>query len=133
MDSNKKHDSWSKDFEIGIATIDRQFVNLFSIYDQLLDIKYLATIDTDAKLRDVLERLEKFTEQYAILDNSLVKTDVLSDVDQYVVNYQKLMTRIEDFILQYNAKNPILIDEMIEFLKKWLMAQLFQARKVFVK
>lgn len=133
MEFNKKHDSWNKDFEIGIAKIDKQFINLFSIYDQLLDMKYLVTIDAEAQLRNVLERLENFTEQYAVLDHSLVKTEDHNEVDQYVVNYQKLMTRIEDFILQYNSKNPILLDEMIDFIKKWLMAQLFQARKVFVK
>lgn len=132
MELKKNHDSWNKDFEIGVSSIDKQFINLFSVYDELLDIKYLVKPGFSDNLRSALERLETLSEQYAVLDNTLIKTKNDADVDQYVVNYQKLMSRIEDFILFYNAKNPMLLDEMIDFLKKWLMAQLLQARKVFV-
>lgn len=132
MESNKKYDSWNSDFEIGVPQIDKQFINLFSLLDELLEMKDANKPISDDKLRGQLLRLEQMSEQYSGLDNSLVKTESTADTDMYVVNYQRLISRVDDFIIHYNSKSPLLLDEMIEFLRKWLMSQLFQARKVFL-
>lgn len=123
---------WSSDFEIGIAKIDRKFRNLFSVLDDLNELKYSSRFDYEDRLNKIIARLEKYSHDIAVLNNELVKTENTSEIDQYVVNSQKLLSKVDDFILHFNSNNRLILDEIIDFLKKWLMVQLLQARKIFL-
>jgi len=130
MESNN-NETWSKDFEIGVPKIDKQFYNMFSVFDDLNEFKNSTQADYGHRMGRILGKLEKYANEIAVLDNSLIKTENETEVDQYVVNSQKLLTRVDNFILHFNSNNRMLIDEIIDFLKKWLMVQLMQAKKVF--
>lgn len=130
MESNNK-ETWTKDFEIGVPKIDRQFYNMFSVFDDLIAFKNSTQADYGHRVSKILGRLEKYANEIAVLDNTLIKTENASEVDQYVVNSQKLLTRVDNFVLHFNSNNRMLIDEIIDFMKKWLMVQLVQAKKVF--
>jgi len=133
MDSNRLgNKSWSKVYELGVYKIDQQFEKLFVIFDELNELNGVNDPYANNQLKKVLMRLEDYSEQFASIDNSLIKTEDFGEVDLYVNNYQKLLTRVDDFIVQYSSNNPLLIEGMIDFLKKWLLTQLLQARKVFV-
>lgn len=131
MESNET--TWSEDFRIGVPKIDKKFYNLFSVLDDINEFRHSSRIDYDSKLRRVLSRLDKFSQDIATFDNDLVQTEDTADIDQYVVNSQKLLTKVDDFILHFNSNNRLLLDEIIDYLKKWLMVQLLQAEKVFVR
>lgn len=128
---SKNKETWSKEFEIGVSKIDRQFYNMFSVFDDFIEFKNSTQVDYGHRMGKILGKLEKFAHEIAVLDNSLIKTENATEVDQYVVNSQKLLTQVDNFILHFNSNNIMLIDEIIDFLKKWLMVQLMQAKKVF--
>jgi len=132
MESNK-NESWSDDYEIGVSKIDKQFYNMFSVYDEIEAFKNSTQADFESRMSKIFIKLEKYANEIAALDNTLIKTENASEVDQYVVNSQKLLTRVDDFILQFNSNNRMLLDEMLDFLKRWLMVQLLQAKKVFTE
>jgi hemerythrin len=129
---NSENTSWSKDFELNIPELDEKFHNLFTVLDDLKELKQSTKIDYEAKLNRIISRLDKYSLLLADLNNDLVKTKDTKEIDQYVLNTQKLIIKVDDFILHFESKNRLLLDEIIEYLKKWLMVQLFQARKVFV-
>lgn len=131
MDNNQSK-SWSSDFEIGESEIDKKFYNLFTVLDDLIDLKESNRIDYDLKMNRILGRLEKFALEFANLDREFIISGETEDIDQYVVNSQKLISKVEEFILHFNSNNRLLLEEIINFLKKWLMVQLAQARKIFL-
>lgn len=132
METNESSSSWNEAYALGIPTIDSRFERIFDLYDQLLQIKKKKNPFADDELQNVLQKLESYLEKHANISQELIKSTDFQEIDLYVSNYQKLITRVDQFIITYSSNNPVLLNELLDYLKKWLFTQILQARKIYL-
>jgi len=132
MDTNETISSWNDAYALGIPAIDSRFERIFDIYDQLLQIRKKKNPFADDELQNVLQKLESHLEKHANISQDHLKSADFQEIDLYVSNYQKLITRVDQFIITYSSNNPVLLNELLEYLKKWLFTQILQARKIYL-
>ncbi len=132
MNTNENQNSWDEAFALDIPSVDKIFIVIFDIYDQLRNIRKKKNPFSDDELQNILKRLESYLVKSSQIEQEHVKSIDFEDTDLYISNFQKLISRVDDFIIDYSSNNPMILQELIDYLKKWLFAQLMQARKIYL-
>lgn len=123
-------ETWVEDFRIGFDIIDSQNKKIFTIIDDLIFIKKSDNkINNVDKLKRIIEKLEIMSFHFDISELDNLNRSI--DLDNMIINYEKFVSRIKKFIIDFKSNKPTLIDEIILFLKQWLITQIFIGQKIY--
>jgi len=124
---------WNQNLSIGVALIDKQHEMLCNIYDHLKEISQFKGQQADIEMHATLNLLESFLESYSKELNEQFKDLNDSDYENYQNDYKLFARKIEEFILFYKSRNPALIYNILNFLKKWLVHSIGRSQTIFVR
>lgn len=123
--------TWNESYIVGIASIDQQHEELFDIHDEIRDLSDTRVENHKEGLKKILEKLEKLTEKYASVAPELLKHDDQTQLNKYVSTYQDFIRKVDEFGHAYTYRNTFLLQDMQDYIKKWTISHLIQAKMIY--
>lgn len=120
--------SWNDAYIVGISSIDKQHKELFNIHDEIRDLSDTRVENHKEGLKRILEKLEKHVEKYANVAPELLSHTNQEELNKYVSSYQDFIRKIDELGHAYTYRNAFLLKDMQEFVKKWTISHIIQAR-----
>lgn len=119
-----KNKTWNESYMLNIPIIDKQHEVLFDIYDE---IQYLKDTDQnyrDGSISDILKKLDTFIKTHFKTEEELMEKAHFPDLLEHKQEHKLFSNKIATFIFEYQYNNPFLLDNMLLFLKKWLVSHI---------
>ena len=125
--------SWNDSYKVGVSSIDKQNEELFDIHDEIRDISDTRVENHKEGMKNILQKLEKVIEKNANIAPVLLKHDNQTELNKYVSSYQDFIRKIDEFSHAYTYRNSFLLQDMQDFMKKWIISHIIQAKTILRK
>ena len=109
---------WSKSYTLDIELIDSQHSKFFSLFDRLLALN---TLETYNQIEDVITELDRYTVIHFQTEEALMRKADSPDIELHLVQHELFKKKIVEFRIAYSYNNSILLEQIIVFMRKWLL------------
>lgn len=116
--------TWNESYMLHIPIIDQQHEVLFDIYDEILELKETGKNYRDGSMNDILQKLNTFLKTHFKTEEELMEKAHFPDLLEHQQEHKLFTNKIATFIFEYQYNNPFLLDNMVLFLKKWLVSHI---------
>ncbi|HEB63579.1 MAG TPA: bacteriohemerythrin, partial [Gammaproteobacteria bacterium] len=117
-ESRHKLFTWDRSLEVGVGEIDRQHKMLVAIINELYDL--IQNKRSQRVMRRVLNGLVDYTLMHFSYEEHLMQKSGYPDFDNHVKLHKALVAQVTGFVGRVDAGEAI-GDELLEFLKAWLV------------
>ncbi len=111
--------TWDDSFQVNISLLDNQHKKFFVVFDELESLN-----NKGSSLEEVLpliEELRKYAIYHFNTEEDLMLQANSPNRDFHIAQHSLFRKKFVNFDLAYNYKNRVLINEIIDFLRKWLI------------
>lgn len=123
--------TWNKSYLLNIPLIDKQHMQFFKLFDMLLALN--KEVDKDFQILEVIEELEKYTNTHFKEEEALMRNANAPDYDLHVAQHELFVEKVADFKLAFSNKNPLLLEQMIVFMRKWFLIHISEVDGKYVE
>ena len=117
MDNNKK-------LLLDIPKIDGRHNKLFELF-KLIDKVPEGFNKNDSKhLETIISELEDYIEYHLSLEEELMQDTGYEDIENHKKQHRYFIKRIKEMRLEFNYMNPLLLDKINVFIKKWFISHI---------
>ncbi len=117
MDNNKK-------LLLDIPKIDGRHNKLFELF-KLIDKVPEGFNKNDSKhLETIISELEDYIEYHLSLEEELMQDAGYEDIENHKKQHRYFIKRIKEMRLEFNYMNPLLLDKINVFIKKWFISHI---------
>jgi len=122
---------WSDSYRTGHEVIDKEHQYLFSL---LQDVKTAADNceDNRTTVTDALNKLIEYTQQHFAHEEELMLHYDYTGYEEHKQKHLALVNQVEDFVEDLLDGEPILIFELMIFLKDWLTEHILEDDMILV-
>jgi hemerythrin len=134
MDSKNKlnkNQTWNNSYLLNIPLIDKQHMKFFKLFDMLLDLN--RDVDKYFQIYEVIEELEKYTHEHFNTEEELMLKANAPEYESHLLQHQIFIKKVEDFKSAYSQKKPILLEQMIVFMRKWFLMHIAEVDGKYVE
>jgi len=110
---------WNDSYLLNITQIDKQHKIFFKLFDELLVLNN--QIDKDDEIKDFIVELQKYSINHFRTEEALMRNAAFPGMELHIIQHDLFIRKIDEFMIAYNYKNPILLGQMITFMRKWLL------------
>lgn len=110
---------WSSKFTLGHPTIDAQHQRLFELYGLVCDAFNEGT--GPQIIQKTVEDLVSYTRQHFQDEEQLMAKAGYEGLSEHRDMHQKLLSEVDFFVGELEADKPVLIYEVLGFLREWLI------------
>lgn len=110
---------WKDSFSVGNDQIDSDHKKLLGMINQLQTAAHYQT--DEALIESTLNELIDYTKYHFSREEDLMKTHNYPDYDEHVKEHKKMVDQVSQFINEYRIDKTRTIDNVILFLKTWLI------------
>ncbi len=128
-ESRHKLFTWDRSLEMGVEEIDRQHKMLVAIINELYDL--IQNKRSQRVMRRVLNGLVDYTLMHFSYEEHLMQKSGYPDFDNHVKLHKALVAQVTGFVGRVDAGEAI-GDELLEFLKAWLVKHIKGQDKQYV-
>lgn len=119
--------SWNDSYSINVPEIDKQHRRLFDIYDRLSDMLNYGVTTDYFDVRNIITELVDYTKYHFETEEDFMRDIGYKGFDNHVKEHKLFVKKISDFTLACKYKNPLLVNNMVLFIKKWLISHILQS------
>jgi len=113
-------DHWPTPLQINYKVLDEPQFNFVAIFNDILDNK-----DADEfEVSLIIERLESYTQRELKREEDLLVKSGYSDAQKHIEQHLLLSERLKEFRHEIIYDNPYIVENMLNFLKKWLISHI---------
>ncbi len=123
--------TWNNAFLLDIPIIDKQHEKFFSIYDNLVKMLNNKVQTDDDKTKQVLIELKDYLKLHFQTEKQLMVQAGYPGVKQHLKQHEFFEKKTDEFILGYEYGNPLLLNNMVVFTKKWFLSHIMQVDAKF--
>lgn len=110
---------------LDIPIIDKQHFKFFVIFDNLLLInKEKNEGIREIKILTELNELQKYTVYHFFTEERLMKNANWEYIEQHIEQHSIFKNKCMEFMIDYNYRNRVLLEEIVLFLRKWFIAHI---------
>lgn len=120
---------WTKEYEIGIPSVDEQHKQLVRLMNDLFDAM---RINDTKGIVSVLDGLVQYTDYHFNQEELLMEHNKYPELEGHAKIHDGFSSKIEKFKQGYLEGKADLSDELLEFLKKWLINHILVQDKQYV-
>lgn len=124
--------NWSKSYFLDIELIDKQHSKFFMLFDQLNELNSSSDPESYNKLGAVIDELQKYTHIHFQTEETLMRNAASPDIESHIIQHKLFISKVEEFSLGYKYKNTLLIEQLIGFMRKWLLMHISEVDKKYV-
>ena len=111
--------TWSQEYELGHETIDFQHRELVRLLNNLYDAKEQGTMELLVEI--TLDELVKYTQNHFAQEESYMAEFNYGDQDAHKAAHTAFVGKVSAFKQSYDKGEATVGDEVINFLKDWLV------------
>ncbi len=119
---SKKNQSWNDSFLIGISVVDKQHKRLIDLFDEIISVSN-EDYDEDRILL-LLNELQRYTIYHFNTEEELMRQANFQNTEMHLKQHNLFKKKIGDFMIAHNYKNIVLLNQIILFLRKWLVTHI---------
>lgn len=120
---------WSSIFEI-CPEVDKQHKKLCSIINELYEA-YIKTVET-YKLAIILKELKEYSKYHFTTEEKLFAKYNYSLKEEHIKEHQSFKDEINKFVKKYNEDDAMLAQDMLDYLKDWLLNHILNEDKKYI-
>lgn len=118
---------WNEAFELGVPRVDAEHRHLVGVVNAFYEV--YRTRAGREKIFPVLNLLVKYTEVHFRSEEALMEAGDCPDLPDHQREHDKLTEQIFTLAEKYEAGDAEISDEVMEFLKRWLLEHILQVDK----
>ncbi len=122
--------TWDNRFAVGIAAIDTEHQRLVATLNELFDAM-MAGKGNDATSQ-VLDKLIGYTATHFATEEKLFDQHGYPQTAAHKQEHQELVKQVLAFQADFKAGKSTLSNELMQFLKQWLMTHILGSDKAYV-
>lgn len=129
-DISEVYQTWNTSYLLNISIIDKQHVIFFNLFDKL---KILNNKDDSYdELFEVIEELEKYTNTHFKTEEALMRKANALEFEMHLEQHGIFIKKVEEFKTAYRYKNSVLLEQMINFMRKWFLMHIAEVDGKYV-
>lgn len=121
---------WDDTYSVGILSIDRQHKVLID-YINRLDEEMRKSESDRNMLMYILNGLVGYTKSHFKYEEMLFELHEYPDIEQHKAQHANLFIQVAGFRTRFEAGDPAVGEELLEFLKDWLNIHILQEDKAY--
>jgi len=110
---------WSEDLSVGIDMVDEDHKKLLSLINQLQTAAHYQTDNT--LIESTLNDLVDYTKYHFSREEQLMEQNNYPDLAGHKEQHEAMVKQVTEFINEYRVDNTRTIDNVISYLKTWLI------------
>ena len=115
---NTETTNWNDSYLLGIPMIDNQHKKLFVILDNL---ETLNQKQEKSEMHSLINELKNYVIYHFKTEEDLMVKSQSPNIDLHVMEHELFRKKVEEFHHSYYNNNAELLNEMISFMRKWLL------------
>ena len=115
---NPETTNWNDSYLLGIPMIDNQHKKLFVILDNL---ETLNQKQEKSEMHSLINELQNYVIYHFKTEEDLMVKSQSPNIDLHVMEHELFRKKVEEFHHSYYNNNEELLNEMISFMRKWLI------------
>ena len=115
---NPETTNWNDSYLLGIPMIDNQHKNFFVILDNL---ETLNQKQEKSEMHSLINELQNYVIYHFKTEEDLMVKSQSPNIDLHVMEHELFRKKVEEFHHSYYNNNEELLNEMISFMRKWLI------------
>ena len=115
---NPETTNWNDSYLLGIPMIDNQHKNFFVILDNL---ETLNQKQEKSEMHSLINELQNYVIYHFKTEEDLMVKSQSPNIDLHVMEHELFRKKVEEFHRSYYNNNAELLNEMISFMRKWLL------------
>ena len=115
---NPETTNWNDSYLLGIPMIDNQHKNFFVILDNL---ETLNQKQEKSEMHSLINELQNYVIYHFQTEEDLMVKSQSPNIDLHVMEHELFRKKVEEFHHSYYNNNAELLNEMISFMRKWLI------------
>jgi len=109
---------WNKSYFFDIEMIDQQHSKFFVLFDKLMTLN---TLETYSQIADVIAELERYMIIHFQTEEALMRKAESSEIELHLVQHELFKKKVNEFKTAYSYNNSILLEQIIVFMRKWML------------
>ena len=115
---NPETTNWNDSYLLGIPMIDNQHKKFFVILDNL---ETLNQKQEKSEMHSLINELQNYVIYHFKTEEDLMVKSHSPNIDLHVMEHELFRKKVEEFHHSYYNNNEELLNEMISFMRKWLI------------
>ena len=115
---NPETTNWNDSYLLGIPMIDNQHKKFFVILDNL---ETLNQKQEKSEMHSLINELQNYVIYHFKTEEDLMVKSQSPNIDLHVMEHELFRKKVEEFHHSYYNNNEELLNEMISFMRKWLI------------
>ena len=115
---NPETTNWNDSCLLGIPMIDNQHKKFFVILDNL---ETLNQKQEKSEMHSLINELQNYVIYHFQTEEDLMVKSQSPNIDLHVMEHELFRKKVEEFHHSYYNNNEELLNEMISFMRKWLI------------
>lgn len=115
---NTETTNWNDSYLLGIPMIDNQHKKFFVILDNL---ETLNQKQEKSEMHSLINELQNYVIYHFQTEEDLMVKSQSPNIDLHVMEHELFRKKVEEFHHSYYNNNEELLNEMISFMRKWLL------------
>lgn len=115
---NPDNTNWNDSYLLGIPIIDNQHKKFFVILDNLM---ILSQNQEKSEMHSLINELQNYVIYHFQTEEDLMLKSQSPNLDLHIMEHELFKKKVEEFRQSYYNNNAELLNEMILFMRKWLL------------
>ena len=115
---NPETTNWNDSYLLGIPMIDNQHKKFFVILDNLVTLNQK---QEKSEMHSLINELQNYVIYHFKTEEDLMVKSQSPNIDLHVMEHELFRKKVEEFHHSYYNNNAELLNEMISFMRKWLI------------
>ena len=115
---NPETTNWNDSCLLGIPMIDNQHKKFFVILDNL---ETLNQKQEKSEMHSLINELQNYVIYHFKTEEDLMVKSQSPNIDLHIMEHELFRKKVEEFHHSYYNNNEELLNEMISFMRKWLI------------
>jgi len=128
--TSRLHKTWNTSYLLNISMIDKQHAKFFELFDKLQILNKQQEFYDD--LEPVITELEKYTKIHFQTEEALMRKANSPEYESHLTQHSIFNKKVEEFRLAYSYKNSVLLEQMINFMRKWFLIHIAEVDGKYV-
>ncbi|MDR3654070.1 MAG: hemerythrin family protein [Paludibacter sp.] len=111
--------TWNNSFLLNIEVIDKQHKRFFEIFDTILQLSRKA--ENEGELLNVINELQEYAHYHFQTEEALIEKSNAPNFELHVIQHEFFIQKIKGFRMANNYNNPVLVNQIVIFMRKWLL------------
>ena len=123
---HKISESELQNYILNIEIIDNQHQRFLEIHKNLLKLSEHKEKDNENDILKVLTELTDYVKVHFRTEEEMLELANYLDIEKHIKEHIYFIDKVDEFTLALKYKNPVLLESMLIFMKKWFLSHIKQ-------